>query len=75
MKVNMWRITGYVGFDDYDSKADDNKNYTLLLDTSLSEEEVLNLAFGAYKDYRSVALCAKLEKEVNICACNSVRLE
>ena len=43
MKTNVWRITGYLGKNDYDGQEDDNTRLDIIFDGRLKKEEVEDL--------------------------------
>lgn len=60
MKVNIWRITGYKGRNDYDGPADDNVNIDVIFDSRFTKEDVEDIMFSYWgKKYRSVAIRAE----------------
>lgn len=64
MKTNVWRITGYLGKNDYDGQEDDNTRLDIIFDGRLKKEEVEDLLCYYWgKLYRSVAIKAELIKE------------
>ena len=61
MKVNIWRIIGYKGRNDYDGPADDNTNINVAFDSRFTKEDVEDIMFNYWgKKYRSVAIRAEL---------------
>ena len=61
MKVNVWRITGYKGHNDYDGPEDDNTQIDLIMDSRFTKENVEEIMAQYWsKFYRSVAIKAEL---------------
>ena len=40
MKVNIWNIEGYKGFDDYDGVDDNNFSFKVAMDSRFAQEEI-----------------------------------
>ena len=51
--TKTWRIIGYVGRSDYDGPSDDNLDFKLELDASVTKDEVLEILETRYKKYRT----------------------
>lgn len=67
MKVNVWRITGYKGRNDYDGPMDDNTNIEIAFDARFKKEDIETIMFNYWgKKYRSVAIRAELVKTQEI---------
>ena len=63
MKVNIWRIIGYKGRNDYDRSADDNTDIEVIFDARFKKEDVEDIMFNYWgKKYRSVAIKAEMVK-------------
>ena len=61
MEVNIWRIIGYRGRNDYDGPEDDNTNVTIAMDSRFKKKDVEDIMFNYWgKKYRSVAIRAEL---------------
>ena len=61
MKVNVWRITGYKGRNDYDGPEDDNTKLDLIMDSRFNKENIEEIMAQYWsKFYRSVAIKAEL---------------
>ena len=61
MKVNIWRIIGYKGHNDYDGPMDDNTNLEIAFDSRFKKEDIEEIMFNYWgKKYRSVAIRAEL---------------
>ena len=55
-----WRITGYIGFSDYDGIQDNNLDIQMEMDGTVTKHELEALLFERYKKYRNVVLhCQK----------------
>lgn len=54
-EASKWHVKGYAGWNDYDGPEDDNIDYFLSLDKSVSEKEVYALLNERYKDKRVTA--------------------
>ena len=52
-KTKTWRVIGYVGRSDYDGPSDDNLDFKLELDASITKDEVLEILETRYKKYRT----------------------
>lgn len=65
IKVNIWKVAGYKGFDDYDGPEDNNFSFEAAFDARLTKEEVENFFFERYakRKYRNVVLRAELVSE------------
>ena len=46
MKANIWRITGYKGWNDYDGPADDNTDLEIIFDSRFKKEDVETIMFN-----------------------------
>lgn len=61
MKLNIWRITGYKGRNDYDGPIDNNIDIEIAVDSRFKQEDVENIMLDYWgKKYRSVAIKAEL---------------
>ena len=59
-KVNVWRITGYKGYDNYDGSDDNNTDIICPMDARLTKEMVEEFFCNYYsKKHRVVVLSAK----------------
>lgn len=64
MKVNIWNIEGYKGFDDYDGVDDNNFSFKVAMDSRFTQEEIEEIFLNRYaKKYRNVSLKATLVEE------------
>ncbi len=64
VKINIWKIEGYKGRNDYDGVADNNFSFTVALDSRFTKEEVEEIFFNRYtKKHRVVALSAMFVEE------------
>lgn len=52
-KLKVWRVTGYVGWSDYDGPSDDNLDVKLILDASITKDEVYAILNERFKKYRN----------------------
>lgn len=63
-KVNIWRITGYRGRNDYDGPQDDNTELDIIFDSRFKKEDIEAILSNYWGEiYRSVAIKAELLKE------------
>jgi hypothetical protein len=61
MKINIWNIKGYKGFDDCDGESDYNTSFEVAMDSRFTKDMVLDVFMNYYgKKYRSVELGATL---------------
>lgn len=51
--TRTWHVVGYAGRSDYDGPDDDNLDFTLTLDKSISKDEVYTILSDRYKKYRN----------------------
>ena len=64
MKINIWQISGYKGWNDYDGTADNNFSFKVAIDSRFTKGEVEEIFFNRYgKKYRTVALTATIIEE------------
>ena len=67
MKITIWQISGYKGWNDYDGVADNNFTFKVVMDSRFAKEEVEEIFFNRYiKKYRTVALKATVIEERSI---------
>lgn len=66
MKVNIWSVSGYRGFDDYDGPQDDNLHVEVAFDSRFKKEEVLAAFYKAFEKHRTVALSLELKQTIEI---------
>ena len=67
MKANIWKITGYKGYNDYDGPLDNNIEIEIVMDTYFSKNDVEDIMVNYYsKFYRIVVIKAYLLKECTI---------
>lgn len=66
MKIVIWHITGYKGFDDYDGPSDNNIDMHIAMDAKFSKEDVKKMLFKLYEKNRTVVLSVEKEKEVTV---------
>ena len=65
--INMWRISGYKGFDNYDGPSDDNMHFDVFLDSRFNKEDVEEIFLNRFsKKHRTVALEATLVRELKL---------
>ena len=61
MEANIWRITGYKGWNDYDGPVDDNTDIEVIFDSRFKKEDVEDIMFNYWgKKYRMVAIKAEM---------------
>lgn len=60
--TNTWKVSGYCGWSDYDGPADNNLNFEIEMDKSVTKDELETLLFNRFgKKYRCVVLnCVKI---------------
>lgn len=64
MKINIWQIFGYKGWNDYDGISDNNFSFKAAIDSRFTKEEVEEIFFNRYgKKYRTVVLTATFIEE------------
>lgn len=66
MNVNIWQITGYKGFYDYDGYEDNNIKLVVPMPSNFSKKVVEEIYFHLYKEYRTVALNACILDSIEI---------
>ena len=66
MKIVIWHITGYKGFDDYDGPSDNNINVHIAMDAKFSKKHVEKMLLKLYEKYRTVVLSVEKEKEMEV---------
>ena len=59
-KTNLWSIKGYKGRDDFEFGDNYNIDYLLEIDQKISKQEVEQMLFFKYKNYRIVSLKIKM---------------
>lgn len=64
MKINIWEISGYKGWSDYDGSSDNNFSFKVAIDSRFTKEEIEEIFFNRYgKKHRTVALTATFIEE------------
>ena len=59
MPGKVWKITGYIGFSDYDGPEDDNLTTYIVFDERFSKKTVIDfMAYFFSKKYRTVVIDA-----------------
>ena len=59
MSGKVWKITGYIGFSDYDGPEDDNLTKYIVFDERFSKETVIDFMVHYFsKKYRVVVINA-----------------
>lgn len=48
MTVNIWKISGYMGWSDYDGPQDDNVNFIVAMDSRFKKEDVEEIFVNRY---------------------------
>ena len=67
MKINIWEISGYKGWSDYDGSSDNNFSFKVAIDSRFTKDEVEEIFFNRYANkYRTVALEATVIEERSI---------
>lgn len=57
MRYNIWKVIGYLGFQDYDNSDDYNYNAEVIFDATFKKEDVLKFLFAKYSEkFRNVVL-------------------
>lgn len=54
-----WHITGYAGFSDYDGPDDNNLDFTMVMDDSVTKDEIEALLVQRYSKHRTLSLSIK----------------
>ena len=63
-KANIWRITGYKGWSDYDGPIDDNVEIDVIFDSRFRKEDVEDIMLHYWnKKYHSVSIKANILAE------------
>lgn len=60
IKINLWHISGYHGFDDYDGSSDDNINCIIAVDSRFTKTKVIDIMLNQYANDRCVVINADL---------------
>lgn len=59
MPGKVWKITGYIGFSDYDGPEDDNLTTYIVFDERFSKKTVIDfMVYFFSKKYRTVVINA-----------------
>jgi hypothetical protein len=67
MKIKIWNIKGYKGFDNYDGTDDNNLNVEVAMDARFKKEEVEEIFVNKFsKKHRVVVIEATEIREVEI---------
>jgi hypothetical protein len=56
IRYNIWNIKGYVGFYDCDGPSDYNVNINLILNSTYTKKDVINMFCEKHKDKRNVVI-------------------